>query len=197
VDLSPKRSAGGSVKLAVLFPRGALRSAPLETTLWADVGGAELSLRLERTTPGAPASELHAWTVAPARRQARLELPGPALAALTAGTYRLSVSSGSDEGLSAEFTILDAAQARSVVEALDAATRGFDADDPAAEFLRADLLLSRGLLVEALATAARARQSVGDRREVARVVLSALERAGLRDVGPWIEWAALHLRSER
>ena len=74
--------------------------------------------------------------------------------------------------------------------------RRVDPADPAREMLRADLLLSRGLLEEALAAAIDLRDRLGDRREVARVALAALDRAGLRDIGPWTAWTKILARAK-
>ncbi len=196
LDRTPSRAAD----MAVLFPRGALREAPAEISIWTESPVAAVKVELRRMGAAAATGTdeiMHSWELADTFRQVRLAVSGDVRSTLGPDSYRLDIAGGGKRGMQAAFEVLSDADARLILREIDASTRGFAPDDLAARFLRADLLIARGLYVDALAEATRLRQSLGDRREVGRLVLASLDRAGLRDIGPWFDWAALYLRAEK
>ncbi len=197
VDVAVDRSPSPAGRLAVLLPRGALRVAPTEVSIWAEEPASDVTVRLEPAGAPVGGAAVHVWDVATAFGQVRLEVPEDVRRTIAPGSYRLAIAAGGKAGMSADFDVLPESESRRIQAGLDAVVRGFEPGDEAASFLAADRLVADRLYVEALAVATRLRQSVGDRREVARIVLSALDRAGLRDVGPWSAWAETYLRAQR
>ncbi len=200
VHVTLDRMPSPAADLAVLLPRGALREAPAEISIWAEPRLATGKVELRRVgadVATATSEVMHSWNVADMFRQGRLAVPGDVRAQLGPGAYRLDIASGARTGMQATFEVLSAADATRIRREIDALASGFEPDDLAARFLRADFLINHGLCVEALAEATLLRQSLGDRKEVGRLVLASLDRAGLRDVGPWFDWAALYLRAEK
>ena len=197
VNVALDRTPPPAVEMAVLFPRGALREAPAEITIWLEAPLSGVTVSLTRAAVAGVSEAIHSWEVADPFRQVRLAVPGDVRARLGPGSYRLDIAGGGKTGKRAAFEVLSGADARRIGREIDELARGFEPDDLAARFLRADFLITRGLYVEALAEATRLRQNLGDRKEVGRLVLASLDRAGLRDVGPWFDWAALYLRAEK
>jgi len=196
VEFAVDRGPAPAAQLAVLLPRGNVREMPAEVSLWSEAPAPHATVRLEAVGEGDAPVLVHEWKDVSVFRRVVLAVPDDSRRAARPGRFRVSISAG-DRKTDAPFVLLGDVDSRAVGKDLDALTRGFEQDDLVPRFLEVDRLIERGLFVDALASAARLRHEVGDRKEVARLALAAMDRAGLREVGPWFDWAQVYLRAEK
>ncbi len=183
----------------VLWPRGARRAAPTEIVLWAEVPAHDVRLVIERVGAEGKAERVHEETIATVFQRQPAALSGPVASRLVgAGSYRvvLSASDGKEWSV-ASFSVASADAAREADTSVDRTLARLDAEDPAKAVLRADLWIGQGRYEEALATAIDLRERLGERREVARLAIAALEGAGLKGSAPWVSWAETWTKDNR
>ena len=186
--------------LVPLWPRGKVRGAPAEILLEAE--GPLTKRHVTLSVEGSAAGPVATWDVASATgpdeplRWALEEVdrqilqPGP--------TFVIEVQreDGTVDGRAA-FTVMEPAEVQRVDARLRALAEPFPPNDPSVDFLRAEVLREAGLCQEAYAIATHLLETLGKRREVARIGLAALERAGLKDAGPWFDWQGVLLDARK
>jgi hypothetical protein len=195
VDLERAPPAAGPSEVVVLSPRGASRGPPERVRFHARDAGPAYVVEVQADESGKPLT-LWRGSAPPAAGDRAVELPEALRARLAPATgYRVLVSAegGGAPLARSDARVLSADDLGRVERAL-AALSVFEADDPAAEFLRVEALLRERLLDEALERAAALSERLPARREPARLVLAVLERAGLRGEAGWAEWAEAHAR---
>lgn len=193
LEVSPvgtARAGGDPPAVLVVFPRGASREGPTQVTLRGDASVTECVLRLERLADRAAPTLLWESRVSPVSGDRTLAIPADVSAALGSGSrWRLSaVSPRGTELSAAQGAVLPTAERASLEARLARLGAGREADDLLPDLLRADLLVQSGLFVEAHALLERLAAALGPRREVARLMLVLLDRAGLAALPAFDEW---------
>jgi serine/threonine protein kinase len=178
---------------APLWPRGDYQDAPrsviLETVK--DHLGAVVRL-MPAGRPGAEPAQT--WTVGSHQGEVSLPIDDDTLEAMTPGTaWHVEVLDA--EGAKRDemsFSLVDGPYAASLEADLERLARRFGPGDPAATLILAEHMLSEGLVGSAYELAQAAHDQLGPRREIARIALTALDHAGLRNRGPWSRWVKVH-----
>jgi|GEM_PF-1031096 len=199
VDVRPLREPQPMASVLVLGPRGAFREAPATLVLWAERSAKQVVVTLRRLDADGTATVVYESPAATVFRRTQVPIPEAIHARILPGTaWRVSVRVG-DAPLDppAAFRMLAPDDVERVERRLALLTRARAPDDPSSDVLAAELLLDAGLLADAVDRAGGLRERLGDRREIARLALAALEEAGLRDSTPWIEWATVYLRATK
>lgn len=193
VQVDTLRAPASGPAAVVLWPRGVRKEAPREVVLWADEPVRDVRLAIERLGVEGSSEVLHEETIPVVFRRQAMALSGSVASRLEpGGRYRVALAGPDGKGLGASsFSVPTAAEARACDDALATALSRVDAADPSRALLRTDVLIGQGRYEEALAAAIGLRESLGDRREVARLAIAALEGAGLRGSGPWATWVGV------
>jgi serine/threonine protein kinase len=197
VRVDSVRTPASEPAAAVLWPRGGRRDVPREVVLWALAPVRDVRLTIERVGDASDPTPVYDARIATLFQRTVSPLPDGAQGRIAAGgTYRVTLSGkdGRELGVTT-FAVLAPGPSAGIDEEAERLLHRLDPADPARALLRADLLLSRGLFEEALTAAIALRERLGDRREVARIALAALDRAGLRDIGPWTTWVEISTRA--
>lgn len=188
----PERAAEEPRPLVVVFPRGRTREAPGSLELWGDGSDLPLSVVLA-LEPEVPAGSSWAFPVAPTQGPLEIALPAAVRAALVPGSqFQVRVRGPSGVAVtSTRGQVLTAEERVAPERALGRLARAYEAEDPTRGFLEVETLLEADLYQEAWARTQALRARIGPRREVARLGLAVLDRAGLRGLAAWDDWAAL------
>jgi hypothetical protein len=137
---------------------------------------------------------LASWEIPDTFRRIGLPVPEEARARMApGGAYRVRVvdTAGKDVDAS-ELRLLADGELAAVAADIATLEGKFEPGDVALAFLRADVLLARGLHEDAYEEAVQLQGRVGPRREVARLALAILDQAGLRGRGWWGAWVNIH-----
>jgi hypothetical protein len=186
------RAGGEPPALLVVFPRGAAREPPSQLLLWGDGSAPTHTLKVERFETDAAPSLLWETSVGRTTGESTLPVPPEVASKLPPGSrWRVRVLSARGSELSvATGSVLDAETRRALEDRLGHLGAGREPDDLLPEFLRADLLIQQGLFADAHALVERLSVALGPRREVGRLMLVLLDRAGLADLPVYEEWLA-------
>ncbi len=188
VKVEVTRGGSDGPVLVPFLPRGAVREAPKEIVLYASDLAEGFRARLEEEG----GAVLEEWEVPLSIRAHRHTLGDGARAKMRpGGKYRTVILSKDGKQVAAAgFEVLSAADVARVGRETAALAARFESGDPMAEVVRAEYLLGQRLYGDALAAAEGLVRDpkVGPRKEVARLGLAALDRAGLRDQANWNDW---------
>ena len=187
-DVEIERSSEEGAPWQVLFPRGALLEPPTHLRLWSREGGAQVRVALMSGQAGAAVPLWETTLDLPVGAHA-VELPADVRARLSVGgAYSVVLyARGSAPTASVDSHVVPAADLAGLPRLLER-LQGFPSDDLAGDVLRTEAFVGAGLAAEAFEKAEALVARLGPRKELVRLALACLERAGLRDEGIWAEW---------